>query len=177
MFCKHCGKQIADDSTFCQYCGGNQRTLNLSTDNEHIDKIKPLNISAKVNVSNDKSLINRLINLITQHQRVSVVYALWFLVNLILLLCGSDHKGFFPRIFKDYQWWHEYTMPTSRAGYEKYSWAIEWKIENYGWVEFIVYIALLPLLVYVAYILYQKYILFASKKKLHLYPKGRLRQD
>ena len=67
MFCKHCGKQIADDSTFCQYCGGNQRTLNLSTDNEHIDKIKPLNISAKVNVSNDKSLINRLINLITQH--------------------------------------------------------------------------------------------------------------
>ena len=176
MFCKHCGKQIADDSTFCQYCGGNQRTLNLSTDNEHIDKIKPLNISAKVNVSNDKSLINRLINLITQHQRVSVVYALWFLVNLILLLCGSDHKGFFPRIFKDYQWC-EYAIPTSRAGYEKYSWAIEWKIENYGWVEFIVYIALLPLLVYVAYILYQKYILFASKKKLHLYPEGRLRQD
>lgn len=22
MYCKHCGKQIADDSTFCQYCGG-----------------------------------------------------------------------------------------------------------------------------------------------------------
>lgn len=22
MFCKHCGKQISDDSTFCQYCGG-----------------------------------------------------------------------------------------------------------------------------------------------------------
>ena len=22
MYCKHCGKQIADDSSFCQYCGG-----------------------------------------------------------------------------------------------------------------------------------------------------------
>ena len=22
MYCKHCGKQIAEDSTFCQYCGG-----------------------------------------------------------------------------------------------------------------------------------------------------------
>ena len=22
MYCKHCGKQIADDSTFCQHCGG-----------------------------------------------------------------------------------------------------------------------------------------------------------
>ena len=21
MYCKHCGKQIADDSSFCQYCG------------------------------------------------------------------------------------------------------------------------------------------------------------
>ena len=24
MYCKHCGKVIADDSTFCQYCGGRQ---------------------------------------------------------------------------------------------------------------------------------------------------------
>lgn len=22
MYCKYCGKQIADDSTSCQYCGG-----------------------------------------------------------------------------------------------------------------------------------------------------------
>lgn len=24
MYCKHCGKQIADDSKYCQYCGGQQ---------------------------------------------------------------------------------------------------------------------------------------------------------
>lgn len=23
MFCKHCGKEIMDDSAFCTYCGGN----------------------------------------------------------------------------------------------------------------------------------------------------------
>lgn len=24
MYCKHCGKEIADDSKFCQHCGGSQ---------------------------------------------------------------------------------------------------------------------------------------------------------
>ena len=24
MYCKHCGKEIADDSKFCQHCGGEQ---------------------------------------------------------------------------------------------------------------------------------------------------------
>lgn len=24
MYCKHCGKQITEDSSYCQYCGGKQ---------------------------------------------------------------------------------------------------------------------------------------------------------
>ena len=24
MYCKHCGKEIVDDSKFCQHCGGKQ---------------------------------------------------------------------------------------------------------------------------------------------------------
>ena len=24
MYCKHCGREIADDSKFCQHCGGKQ---------------------------------------------------------------------------------------------------------------------------------------------------------
>ena len=27
MYCKHCGKEIADDSVFCQYCGGELQEL------------------------------------------------------------------------------------------------------------------------------------------------------
>ena len=30
MYCKHCGKQIADDSSFCQYCGGKVMDESLS---------------------------------------------------------------------------------------------------------------------------------------------------
>lgn len=40
MYCKHCGKQIADDSTFCQYCGRNLVTLQteIPTREEHISE-------------------------------------------------------------------------------------------------------------------------------------------
>lgn len=31
MYCKHCGKQIEDDSCFCKYCGEKQDTLGLGT--------------------------------------------------------------------------------------------------------------------------------------------------
>ena len=31
MYCKHCGKEIADDSKFCQHCGGEQDALSDST--------------------------------------------------------------------------------------------------------------------------------------------------
>lgn len=37
MYCKHCGKQIADDSTFCQYCGGK---LDVQTDNKEQSQIE-----------------------------------------------------------------------------------------------------------------------------------------
>ena len=28
MYCKHCGKEIADDSKFCQHCGKSQDSSN-----------------------------------------------------------------------------------------------------------------------------------------------------
>ncbi len=34
MYCKHCGKQIADDSAFCQYCGGKIDTLVVNPQEE-----------------------------------------------------------------------------------------------------------------------------------------------
>lgn len=30
MYCKHCGKQISDDSTFCQFCGGRVDIISTS---------------------------------------------------------------------------------------------------------------------------------------------------
>lgn len=40
MYCKHCGKEIADDSKFCQHCGGKQDILSDSTKNVESDTKK-----------------------------------------------------------------------------------------------------------------------------------------
>ena len=34
MFCKHCGKEIMDDSAFCTYCGGNVRENSVAAKDE-----------------------------------------------------------------------------------------------------------------------------------------------
>lgn len=35
MFCKHCGKQIANDSSFCQYCGGKLDVVSNEQEEQH----------------------------------------------------------------------------------------------------------------------------------------------
>jgi len=45
MYCKHCGKEIADDSKFCNYCGANQNAVsNIIDSRKRIDnsRIKKL---------------------------------------------------------------------------------------------------------------------------------------
>ena len=153
MYCRHCGKQVTDDSKYCQYCGGMLETHSAKSENINGDEVRNINITGNVNVSNDKSLSNRILKFNCRYKQVIFVYSIWFIFNLLLLLSGSDRDGFYPRIFKDYHWWHEFTMPTRPSDYEEYSWAIEWKIENYGWVEFVFYVALLPLIIYLIYIL------------------------
>ena len=36
MYCKHCGKEIADDAKFCQHCGGHQETVS-TVDSQNIE--------------------------------------------------------------------------------------------------------------------------------------------
>ena len=155
MYCKYCGRIIDEDSIFCQFCGGMQAKSVHSAKESVIGQT--ININGNIDISNNKTFFNRIISCLLKHKGVYLTYAVWFLLNIILLICGSDRKGFFPRIFKDYKWWHGYTMPTTRSGYEDYSWSIKFKIENYAWVEFVVYIALIPLLIYIGCILYGKY--------------------
>ena len=44
-------------------------------------------------------------------------------------------------------------MHTTRAGMEKFSWALEWEIKMYGFPEFIVYVILIPVVILFIYIL------------------------
>lgn len=76
MYCKYCGKQIADDSAFCQYCGENQT------------KEVPIKIVAP----------KRKIELTNKGKVWIGVYAVWFLLNLaaIFLKGQSETDYFFP---------------------------------------------------------------------------------
>lgn len=76
MYCKHCGKQIADDSVFCQHCGESQ------TKEEPIKNVVP----------------KRKIELTNKGKVWIGVYAVWFLLNLaaIFLKGQSETDYFFP---------------------------------------------------------------------------------
>lgn len=47
MYCKHCGKQIADDSSFCQYCGGKVKNESLSPESNTVLPANSKNESEK----------------------------------------------------------------------------------------------------------------------------------
>lgn len=175
MFCKHCGKQIADDSTFCQYCGGKQTVNDSSTREELVKTTQSLNVNGNISVSNNESLLNRIIQFVSTHVNISIAYAIWFLLNLVLLISGSDEKHFFPRIYKTQEW---HSAGYGGFGHTEETWEIKWDIDYYGWTEFVIYVALLPLLIYVSFILYKKYQENKTEKNItNFNPSEGLRRD
>jgi hypothetical protein len=54
MFCKHCGKQIDNDSKFCIYCGSSLRSINIQVKHEQIvspQTVKKLETVFGINLS------------------------------------------------------------------------------------------------------------------------------
>lgn len=49
MYCKQCGKQIADDSKFCRYCGSTQ-------DEPSVSQESPMSSNNEVSVDNSKDV-------------------------------------------------------------------------------------------------------------------------
>ena len=102
MYCKNCGKEIDDNSSFCKYCGKSQGNCNNSLSN------KP----------------------------VWLIYLIWAIVNLYLLMGDKESDAsdfFFPSIFTNEAWNKWY----------------------YDFSEFLFYVFILPLVVYVIYRRYQ----------------------
>ena len=62
MYCKHCGKEIADDSKFCNHCGGKQTDKFVRS--------------------------SRWNGFIARHKKLSYSYLIWLSINLIALVCG-----------------------------------------------------------------------------------------
>lgn len=65
MYCKHCGREIDDNSSFCKYCGKSQ--------------------------DNRVSTSNSLVDFVTNRPIVSL-YILWVIINVICL-CRGDKNG------------------------------------------------------------------------------------
>ena len=101
MYCKHCGKEIDDNSTFCKHCGKSQ-------------------------INSDKSLANK---------PIWIIYLIWAIANLYLLM-GEKYDAFlsdyfFPSIFSDGD--------------------VPWNKYYYDFSEFLFYVFIMPLLLYVVY--------------------------
>ena len=106
MYCKHCGKEIEDGSSFCKHCGKPQgNTL--------------------------KGIVNK---------PIWIVFFIWTLANLYLLMGEKDWEAssvFFPSIFGDGYSWIKY---------------------YYDFSEFIVYVFIIPAILFVVYRRYNKQI-------------------
>ena len=111
MYCKHCGKEIDDNSTFCKYCG------KLQGNNQKGVAIKP----------------------------IWIVYAIWIFANLYLLM-GVTH-------FRASSYFYPLTSHTM-DNYHFYSWDKRF----YDFSEFLVYVFIIPAILYVVYRRYNKQI-------------------
>ncbi|MBR5715994.1 MAG: zinc-ribbon domain-containing protein [Bacteroidales bacterium] len=99
MFCKYCGKQIADDSNYCQHCGGKIKGIDLQQ-----SECK-LNIKPELSKVNGKHLY-----------KWGIIYSIYFIINLILLLSGYEDAHSFKYLWpfgNSYSRWNKPFSPTN----------------------------------------------------------------
>ena len=112
MFCKYCGKQIDNDSEFCQHCGKLQQKNIIKNDDvipEESDTVDLYGGTTKSSKKTDTDTSNDE-NIIVNHTKVKkhrsiliLVFALIAIVGVVVsfgLLNGFDHKLSASRIAK-----------------------------------------------------------------------------
>lgn len=134
MYCKHCGKLIADDSKFCQYCGGIQA------------EDKALQVHTEGTFENEKKK-ERFLEFLSIRKSFSdktkkwlCVYIAWILLNLLFVFMkgGYDDANYY---FYPFQ-----SQEIYRGDY--YIVISNWDLRLYDFSEFLFYVLLLPLLIY-----------------------------
>ncbi len=121
MYCKKCGKKIDDDALFCQFCGAPQDSNN-GTKSENIDLVQRIKI-----IFNLESL--------SEKQKIWIgLYIVWFILNIIFVLV------------KYREWADNYFFPFAQQGGHSY-----FDLIYYDMSEFVVYVLLIPLLIYGIY--------------------------
>lgn len=123
MYCKNCGKEIADDSRFCQYCG---------TAQQQVQETVPV-----VGKAEDKSVAkatSAIANLSTKAKIGIGIYVIWFLVNFLCIFLdyipiSYASEDFYP-FYDEFRYCH---------------------IESYDFTEFFVYVVIAPVTIFVLY--------------------------
>lgn len=173
MYCKHCGKQITDDSTFCQYCGGKQNNI----DSFHKETLK-VEVGGEVKASLTPELpkLTGLKSFCRKNFALILTYGVWVIINVLLLVNGSDREGFWPHTYIHRERGAEHThleyIPWTGQTVEAKSWdlgpeetKISWDVDTYGLSEFLIYVVLIPLLIYIGFKIFRYYKEQGSKPK------------
>lgn len=147
MYCKNCGQQIDNDSNFCRYSGTKQEESNKITGISNVE------ISGNISAQIAPSFPN-ITSFIKEHSVLVLIYALWFLTNVILLISGNGHNHFWPYIHTTGGYYDRFYQGGS---YVKETTKIDWSLVYYGWPEFIVYVAIIPLAIFILYRIYKRY--------------------
>lgn len=186
MFCKHCGKQIADDSTFCQYCGGRQNSNIEQIAEQQRVKVE-LDGQLKASLAPEMPKFTWLKEFYKSHAALVMTYGLWFFVNLLLLINGEDRKGFWPHTYKYRERVAEHThydyIPWTGQTVEGKSWDLgpemtkwDWDIDRYGWSEFLVYVVLIPFIIFIAFRIF-KFFKNSGNQTIKFNPSEGLRKE
>lgn len=146
MHCKHCGKEIENDSKFCTFCGGKTSQLKQSIEEKGKTSVAQSKCdSSQVKAGNNQ---NKLINL----------FLIWIGFNAFALITSYSKVSFFGKNWHSPQtekFWplvkvFEYKTPTWNAYIdgptppESY-WKFNGLFYNYDWSEFLVYVGLVGL--------------------------------
>ena len=128
MYCKHCGKEIADDSKFCQHCGGKQEDSFASPTNNEVRSEEPKKQEKVIEIPIIKT------NLSANQKKWIGLYVAWALLNFIFIFIKGTYDDS-----------NRYFFPFQASGRNT------WDLEYYDFSEFLVYAILLPLIVFFIY--------------------------
>lgn len=130
MYCKHCGKEISEDSVFCKYCGEKQDE-NTNTVSDSVDSKSEIIKKPEVIIS-----IPKIKSELTENQKWWILgISLWVLLHIYCLF-GDDH----------YRYASEFFVPFSKS-----------ELYYYDFTEFLFYVFVLPLLLWGGKMLYKKF--------------------
>ena len=129
MFCKQCGKEIANDSLFCQHCGTPQNGKTKT--NEILLKDR---ISKKM--GEKWSSFSHLKKVFSKNWKIG--FGIWVSINIIFILVQSasgSYSHYWTSIYNDGEFW-----PFQTA-----------ELNSYGILEFIIY----SIFIVVFYVVYR----------------------